>query len=509
MGEFTIFLAKPYFKLYNRSMKVIMIMFDSLNRHFLPNYGNSWVHAPNFKRLGERTVTFTSSFVGSMPCMPARREIHTGRYNFLHRSWGPLEPFDDSMPELLKKNNIHSHLVTDHYHYFEDGGSTYHSRYKTWEMVRGQELDTWKGLVKEKPVISRMGGHSKAGLALNLLNREQMKAEKDHYVARTFKLGLDFIKTNCKEDSWFLHLENFSPHEPFFTPEKYKKFYPHKYNGPAFDWPPYSGVKETREQVQHCRYEYAALVSMCDEYLGRVLDLMDKLDLWKDTMLIVNTDHGLLLGEHGWWAKNFMPFYNEIANTPLFIWDPRSGKKGIENDRLVQTIDLAPTVLDFFKLKIPKDMLGKPLKDTLAKNVKVREAGLFGILAGQMNCTDGRYVYMKASKELNNWPLYQYTLMPAHMRSMFSIDELKTAKLAKPFSFTKGLKTLKIELPKAQRINKRIRETLLFDLKNDPGQKYPIKNKKIEKMMTAHMVKLLKENDAPKEQYRRLGLKAR
>jgi arylsulfatase A-like enzyme len=56
---------------------------------------------------------------------------------------------------------------------------------------------------------------------------------------------------------------------------------------------------------------------------------MDKLDLWKDTMLIVNTDHGFLLGEHGFWAKCIMPFYNEIANTPLFIkrggavWDFR------------------------------------------------------------------------------------------------------------------------------------------------------------------------------------------
>ena len=51
------------------------------------------------------------------------------------------------------------------------------------------------------------------------------------------------------------------------------------------------------------RYEYAALVSMCDAHLGKVLDLMDELDLWEDTMLIVCTDHGFLLGEHDWWAK--------------------------------------------------------------------------------------------------------------------------------------------------------------------------------------------------------------
>ncbi|MCB0143392.1 MAG: sulfatase-like hydrolase/transferase, partial [Caldilineaceae bacterium] len=93
--------------------------------------------------------------------------------------------------------------------------------------------------------------------------------------------------------------------------------------GPHFDWPPYSRVQETPEQVDHMRYEYAALLSMCDAYLGKVLDMMDELNLWDDTMLIVNTDHGFLLGEHDWWAKMVQPLYQEVAHTPLFIWDPR------------------------------------------------------------------------------------------------------------------------------------------------------------------------------------------
>ena len=63
---------------------------------------------------------------------------------------------------------------------------------------------------------------------------------------------------------------------------------------------------------------------MCDASLGRVLDVMDELDLWDDTMLIVCTDHGFLLGEHGWWAKMVQPWYDENIHTPLFIWDPRS-----------------------------------------------------------------------------------------------------------------------------------------------------------------------------------------
>ena len=82
-------------------MRAINLMFDSLNRHMVAPYADVAPHLPNFARLAARTVTFEKFYAGSMPCMPARRELHTGRQNFLHRSWGPLEPFDDSVPALL------------------------------------------------------------------------------------------------------------------------------------------------------------------------------------------------------------------------------------------------------------------------------------------------------------------------------------------------------------------------------------------------------------------------
>ena len=114
-------------------MKAIMVMYDSLRRDLLESYGCDWTITPNFKRLAERSVQFENCYVGSMPCMPARRELQTGRLNFFHRSWGPMEPFDDSMPELLKKAGIYTHLISDHQHYWEDGSATYHNRYSSWK----------------------------------------------------------------------------------------------------------------------------------------------------------------------------------------------------------------------------------------------------------------------------------------------------------------------------------------------------------------------------------------
>ena len=486
-------------------MKAVMVMFDSLNRRMLPPYGGDWVHAPNFRRLAERAVTFENAYVGSMPCMPARREIHTGRYNFLHRSWGPLEPFDDSMPEILKQRGVCTHLASDHYHYWEEGGCTYHTRYSSWEISRGQEGDPWKADLRDLPFPQVLNNkRDPAWLRQDFVNRMYMAREEDQPQPRTFAMGLEFLRTNRAADHWLLHLETFDPHEPYFSPQRFKDLYPHAYRGPPFDWPPYSRVTETPEEVRHLRCESAALHSLCDAHLGKVLDLFDELDLWKDTMLIVNTDHGFLLGEHQWWGKCAMPFYNEIAHMPLFIWDPRCGKRGERRRALVQTIDLAPTILEYFGADRPADMQGAPLRETIASDQAVREAGLFGLHGAHVNCTDGRYVYMRASARPDNRPLYEYTLMPTHMRRTFAVQELQDIRLAEPFSFTKGCRTMQI----AGRswMNPHDFGTMLFDLQTDPNEERPIRDAKAEARMIEHLVRLMRENDAPPEQFERLGL---
>jgi arylsulfatase A-like enzyme len=414
------------------------------------------------------------------------------------------------MPRILDENGVHTHLVSDHFHYWEEGGCTYHTRYTTWELSRGQEGDPWKGQVADPHIPDGPSGQSGRNWRQDWVNRGHIVVEEDWPQANTFRKGLAFIDANHDQDNWFLQIETFDPHEPFFAPQRYRDLYPRDDAGLHFDWPSYRRVQETPEEIQHCRYEYAALLSMCDAYLGKVLDKMDELDLWRDTMLIVNTDHGFLLGEHGWWAKVVQPFYDEVAHTPLFIWDPRYGCAGERRASLVQTIDLAPTVLEFFGIDWPPDMRGVPLAETLAGDSEgglsvVRDAVLFGIHGGHVNCTDGRYVYMRAPAAPDNQPLFNYTLMPTHMRRPFSLAELRAAGMAGPFSFTKGCPTLKI--PVQQTVADAYSfGTLLFDLDSDPRQEHPIEDAQVEERMIGHMVRLMADNDAPAEQYVRLGL---
>ncbi|MCR5254511.1 MAG: sulfatase [Acetatifactor sp.] len=486
-------------------MRAVMLLFDSLNRRFLPNYGCDFTKLPNFKRLGEKTITFDNFYGGSMPCMPARRELHTGRYNFLHTGWCPMQPFDDSVIDRLSAAGIYTHISTDHYHYWEVGGSGYLNKFTSFEMVRGQEGDPWMGQVADPVIPKTVSNRSGKLWRQDWVNREFLKREEDMPQAHTFANGLDFIERNCDEDRWFLQIEAFDPHEPFYSQKEYKDLYPHDYHGDHFDWPDYGKNHCTPEETEHARMEYAALMSMCDRYLGKLLDIMDEKDMWQDTMLIVNTDHGFMLGEKEWMGKNVLPQYDELIHTPFFIHDPRNPHPGERRSSLAQTVDIPATLAEFFDIEPPEFMDGRSLTPVIKNDEAIREGALFGIFGGHINVTDGRFVYMKAPVSAKNGPLYNYTLMPMHMSSSFTREELSHIGVTDEFGFTKGMPVMKL---KAQSDDRAYRQgTRLYDLYADPEELSPISDPDMEEHMQGLMVKLMKENEAPIEQYDRVGLK--
>ncbi len=311
------------------------------------------------------------------------------------------------------------------------------------------------------------------------------------------------MEKNHDQDNWLLHLETFDPHEPFYVPQKYLDMYPEDYDGKHFDWPR-GEVSEEPAEIAHCRRQYQALVTMCDYSLGRILDLMDRYDMWKDTMLIVGTDHGFLLAEHGYWGKNQMPYYNEVAHTPLFIWDPRYKEKGIHRQSLVQMIDWMPTLLQYFQVGIPKDVQGSPLDEVIKHDTPNRAYALYGVFSGHVNITDGDYAYMRAPLPEKADEVYNYTLMPNHMNKRFDPEELQNAELVKPFSFTKGCPVLKVKSKDKYKVSRF--GTRLYDLRTDPEEKTPLKNEDVENRMILAMIRAMKENDCPEEQFERLGL---
>ncbi len=483
-------------------MKAIMVTFDSLNRRMLPNYGNNWVQAPAFAQLGERCTTFDTGYVGSMPCMPARREMHTGRENFLHCPWSPLEPYDDSLPEILGKNGIYSHLATDHVHYWEDAGFAYHNRYSSYRFSRGQEGDP---VYPDAALYNRekdFDGHRVPRLrAQDAVNRQHFQTAEQFPQAITFAYGLDFLHTNHQKDNWFLHIETFDPHEPFFAPPEFRALY--GLNGlPLCDWPDYAETDGNTMLVDAVRKENAALISFCSYNLQKVLDAMDAYALWEDTLLIVNTDHGFLLGEHGWFGKNICPYYNEIAHIPLFVHCPNGKLPPGRDGRLVQTVDLPPTILDWFGLAPTPDMTGFSLLGT-----EKRKTGIFGIFAGHANITDGHLLYMRAPDQTKIQ--YAYSMAALHF-GRFNIQSGRPAyklEMGPAFSFSKGYPLVRVEdLCGDFQCNQHQFGHLLFNLNADPNQLYPIRDTEAEARMLGLLEEKFGQLDAPEEVYSLYGL---
>ncbi|EGJ1647181.1 sulfatase [Salmonella enterica] len=490
-------------------MKAVMLMFDTLTRNHLAPYGGDAI-TPNFTRLAQESAQFDNFYVGSMPCMPARRELHTGRYNFLHRSWGPLEPFDFSAMQALRQHGVHTHMVTDHKHYWRDGGATYHTRYSTFEFIRGQEGDCWKGQV-EKSVIRWQGNEDeetlrrRAGrMTQDLINRAAMPTQQEHFTHRTISAGMEFLQNNCEQDNWFLQIECFDPHEPFFVPEKYLTQYgckPEEFDG----WVPYYCGAPGGKDDEKVRKFYQALITMCDDYLGQVMDKLKALNLWDDTLFIVCTDHGFLLGEHHWWGKNIMPVYNEIANTPFFIRDPRCKIRGVRRQALAQTVDIPATLMEYFEIPRPATMTGQPLRSAIERDEPVRDYALFGYFGGHINITDGEYVYMRCPREQHKANLYEYTLMPTRIDSPFKIDELKDIRIHPGFDFTQGTQVMQIPATFGYLNPWRFGDKL-FDLKNDPEQCHPLNDEALSHRYASAMIPLMQQHDAPPELYTRFEL---
>ena len=315
-------------------------------------------------------------------------------------------------------------------------------------------------------------------------------------------------------DNWFLQLELFDPHEPFQVPDRFRREGDNDWTGGILNWPAYERVQESPEEVAEIRANYAALVRMCDEYFGRLMDAFDRHGLWQDTCLVMSTDHGFLLSEHEWWGKGRMPYYEEVTHVPLIAWHPAHAARGGERRQaLTWTPDSMPTILDAFGIAVPGEVRARSILPALAEDIDDGRTVAFAIFGGPIGVTDGRHVMFHQPADFSAPGLHEYTLAPQHMRDNFELREIATATLYPGSEFTKGVPVLKIDaLPDAKRVPLHDGQSFqdarfaLFDLKTDPGQERPIRDAEVEARLYGGLRDLLATLDVPASNLRWYGL---
>lgn len=492
-------------------MRTITILMDSLNRRYLSAYGNEWVKTPNIDRLVEKSVKFNNHFAGSLPCMPARRELWTGRYNFLETPWSPLQPYDICFThQLQKQKGTYTHLISDHYHYWEVNGTGYELVFDTWEFVRGQEGDPWRPMVVKPntPEIPDGIGRSSTYGKLytqDWVNRNFMDSEKDtdYPTVKCFEKAIEFLDINHEADNWHLHLEVFDPHEPFHCPEDYVKLYGDTWDKFYYDWPNYAPVdeeKEGKEAIDHIRKRYAACVTRADRWLGKLLDAMDKNNMWEDTAIVLTTDHGYMLGEHNYWAKNYMFDYEQIAKIPLIIYHPKVSDTPKVINSLTATIDIPLTILEMHEVAPMENVHGKSLMHLLEEDSQHHKWLLYGYFGKDVSITNGEITYTR--QPLDDSIVHNHTAMPFDYQC--SPDKYHNAEMGKFLTYT-NMPVYRLE-EKSFKHHNAPNHNLIYNIKEDPNQLSPIEDRKLEDKLTKQMVQMLDEVDAPECQYVRLGL---
>jgi arylsulfatase A-like enzyme len=508
-------------------MNTILVLIDSLNRHYLSAYGPSSVATPNIDAFAQKAWRMDNHFVGSLPCMPARREIFAGVREMMWRPWGPLEPFDARLPGLLElQGECATAIVTDHYHYWEEPGNGYLQSFQSAQMVRGQEVDNWKAPVLEDEHVPKWVQGIEAWLPKYATRRyyanvKEFEHEEDFFPAKVMTGGARWLEENAHKKPFFLQVESFDPHEPFYVPEPYASMCGDASLRDKYTiWPPYldpdfmknffSATPE--EGIELIRAQYAGKVTMVDRWFGKLLKTIDELNLWENTCIIVAADHGHDLGEHNKLGKQY-PHYDTHANIPLLVWHPEYPGNGKPITALTSTVDLFATILDVMGVPIPEVTHSRSFLPLLTGATAAhRDALLYGTFGQGLCCTDGEWTLFKSPEP--GTPLHSYsamlfrTLEPVYLEWVKLLTQ-SASSLSEPVDqgyFIPGASLPQWKMP--VEIRPLSTTDFLFNRVIDPGQEHNLWEEELEQRerMLNVMRRLLDEEGAPPEQYVRLGL---
>lgn len=352
-----------------KKMNVIFILTDDHRPDFMGFTGKlPWQRTPNMDRLANEGAYFKNAFVTTSLCSPSRASILTGQYSHVHTIVDNVAGEPDGLvffPQYLQKNGYQT------------------SFFGKWHM--GDDDD------RPRPGFNHWESFKGQGIYYNpKLNIDGKKVEYKDSTYITDLLtqhSIEWLENRDKSKPFFLYLSHKAVHSPLQPAKRHKGMYKNmKYPLPAtyyqtmsdeyknLKWPEW--VKQQRyswhgvdylyhshQKIEEIVQTYCETLMAVDESIGTVLDYLEKNGLKENTMVIYMGDNGFSWGEHGLIDKRH--FYEESVKVPFLVYAPGMFKPGQRIDRMIQNIDIAPTVLELAGLKKPDYMPGKSFMQLL------------------------------------------------------------------------------------------------------------------------------------------------
>ena len=353
-------------------MNVICICLDTFRADLIGDGKLSFVKTPNIDSFARDSVVFDNAFGEGQPTLQMRRAFFTGmrsfpwRYNFDRRGhyqhmagWHKIPPEQDTLAEILLRRGYMTGLISDTYHLFKPT-LNFTRGVVNYDFIRGQEWDNWRAGTL-KMVEDKMKKHMRqtidlsrhAGFMQYLLNVRDRKCEEDYFSAQVFLRGKQWIRDNFDNQPFFLWLDCFDPHEPWDPPVEYADTYCPNYEGIDFIEPRFISVDLTLKERERIKALYYGEVTFVDKWLGVFLEEVNDLGLYDNTIIIILSDHGTQLMDHGRFGKGGDALHPYNTQIIWLLYRP-NGPRGKYVKAFVQSHDLLPTILSL--LGIPYAM---------------------------------------------------------------------------------------------------------------------------------------------------------
>jgi len=394
---------------------VLFLAVDDL-RPELPCYGATHVKAPNLDRLAATGTVFTQAYCQQAVCSPSRTSLLTGlrpdstRVYDLDTHFRNTVPDVVTLPQHLKAHGYFAQGMSKIYHGGLDDPASWSipwvgggkspqpalprlNGYYTAENIALLEADE-KGAARKRQELRQQLGrplkHSEASrfqVRGPAYEAPDIPDEQTHDGA-TALLAVETLRgLQAKGEPFFLAVGFLKPHLPFIAPKRWWDLYdpaaialapnPFAPEG-APPWAlansgelrSYRGIPKGREPVpeetaRSLKHGYLACVSFLDAQVGRVLTALDQLGLAGNTVVILWGDHGWKLGEHGEWCKHTN--YENDTRAPLLLRVPGQAHPGQRCDRLVEFVDVYPTLCDLCGVPLPGHLEGTSFAPLLSE----------------------------------------------------------------------------------------------------------------------------------------------
>jgi uncharacterized sulfatase len=358
-----------------RRPNVLVIMADDLNND-MGTFGHPMVKTPNLDRLAKRAVRFDRAYNQFPLCSPSRVSFLTGlrpdttKIYELQTDFRTILPDVQTLPQMFKRNGYMTARVGKIFHYGNPGqiGTSGLDDPASWDLVinpRGIDKDEEAVLTNLTPA---------RGLGSSLSYYASPAPDEEHTDGKVAAEAIALLEKN-KDRPFFIGAGFYRPHCPFIAPKKYFDMYPldripAPRAEPGSEQPPAAwfttppnwdvGVEGQRKTIQ----AYYASITFLDANIGRLLDALDRLKLVDNTIIVFMSDHGYHLGERGQWMKQTL--FERSARAPLMIAGPGVTARGRASTRIVEFIDIYPTLADLSGLPAPAGLHGRSLKPLVA-----------------------------------------------------------------------------------------------------------------------------------------------